>query len=143
MVWEHWGWVPDMYSDSLYNSSCEHPGAVMNIIYVSLQRYSVKNNLIFTPFTLIEVVQLMKRIQKQNLYSLAILSSMNRHCSASYSVPNWIMTNRWMLLKLDRIVKGKNFFPPSLKEHPSDYLVVTTVAPCWACRRQCHTMWRK
>jgi len=41
MVWEHWGWVPDMYSDSLYNSSCEHPGAVMNI-YVSLQKYSVK-----------------------------------------------------------------------------------------------------
>ena len=143
MVWEHWGWVPDMYSDSLYNSSCEHPGAVMNIIYVSLQRYSVKNNLIFTPFTLIEVVQLMKRIQKQNLYSLAILSSMNRHCSASYSVLNWIIANRWMLFKLDGIVKGKNFFPSGLKEHPSNYLVVTTFAPCWACRRQCHTTWRK
>jgi len=46
MVWEHWGWVPDMHSDSLYNSSCEHPGTVMNI-YVSLQKCSVKNNLHF------------------------------------------------------------------------------------------------
>jgi len=65
MVWEHWGWVPDMYSDSLHNSSCEHPGAVMNIC-VSLQKYSVKNNLVFTPFMLIEVVQLMKRIEFRN-----------------------------------------------------------------------------
>ena len=55
MVWEHWGWVPDMYSDSLYNFSCEHPGAVMNK-YISLQKYSIKNNLIFTPFTLISIV---------------------------------------------------------------------------------------
>jgi len=41
MVWEHWGWVPDMYSDSLYNSSCEHPGAGMNIC-VSLQNFQSK-----------------------------------------------------------------------------------------------------
>jgi len=32
---------------------------------------------------------------------------MNRHCSTSYSVLKWIIANRWMLLKLNGIVKGE------------------------------------